>query len=327
MRIYVISHGPSRRPDKMIGWHYIPYILEQSGHKIRIVSKKEWKRFYWEYLKFKPDVIVSSGIIGAWITLFKKLRLISKKVPHYHAWDDHYVEVMGKKWGPAMTAFFEYWIVKNADFVSSPSVMLYRQTRQIGVKNSAFTPHGVYSYANSLKPIPLPKGKFKVSAVYVGEQSGAQKNLEKFLLQIRDVACDIYLIGERNPELAKFVEVNNIENIHFLGGKENKEVIGLLKSADILLLTPDQDSCLKMYEYLKVGKAILGYKGRQGYILSHNENAYLCEDFNEGLRKLVKDLKLRKRLSTGAKKFKVLTWEEIARKHLNNMERVVRNRK
>src|SRR5437867_3998824 len=129
MKIMVIDHRPKRVPDNLVGWHLIPFILRDKGNKIEVVAKNEWWKFYFKYLRFRPDVVVSSGIIGFLPALFGKLRLM--RAPHYHAWDDHYVEVMGKKWGVSFVAFAEYFIVKNADWISTPSKFLWNQAQMI----------------------------------------------------------------------------------------------------------------------------------------------------------------------------------------------------
>ena len=317
MKIQVIDHRPEKVPAKMIGWHLIPFILERKGHKIDIVSKKEWWKFYFKYLKFRPDVIVSSGIIGALVALLKKLRLVN--VPHYHAWDDHYVEVMGKKWGIAKTAYFEYFIIKNADFVSTPSRFLYYNGKSIGREDIVNIPHGVDKDFDKVKAVDL-KGNIKL--VYLGDMSTAYKGVRKIIDAVRGLDVELYLLGEANKELQKIAP----KNVHFLGHIPHIEVPGYLKVADILILTPDQDSCLKMFEYIKAGKPILAFKGKIGYVLTHEENAYLTEDFGKGLRELIADKELRDKIAKNIKNFKVYTWEEIADMHLENLKKLVRRK-
>ncbi len=318
MRIQVIDHRPEKVPKKMIGWHLIPIILEKNGCRIDTVGKKEWYKFYFKYLKFKPDIIVSSGIIGALVALLKKFHLIN--VPHYHAWDDHYLEVMGKKWGMSTTAFFEYFIIKNADFISTPSKFLYYQGKMMGRDDIVYTPHGVDKNFDKVKAVNL-KGKVKI--IYLGDMSTAYKGVSKIINAVKGINCDLYLIGEPSKELQK----NAPKNVHFLGHIAHKEIPGYLKAADIFVLTSDQDSCLKMFEYIKSGKPILAFKGKIGYVLTHGENAYLTEDFGEGLKTLILNPSLCIKLSENIKKFKVYTWDEIANKHLENIKTMLGRKK
>ena len=97
-----------------------------------------------------------------------------------------------------------------------------------------------------------------------------------------------------------------------------------MKAADILALTPDDDCTLKMFEYIKAGRAILGTRGKLGYVLSHLENAYLTDDLAGGLRELIGNPALRERLALGVKGMKVFTWEEVAGMWLDALSEAVK---
>jgi glycosyltransferase involved in cell wall biosynthesis len=53
-------------------------------------------------------------------------------------------------------------------------------------------------------------------------------------------------------------------------------------------------------------------------------NALLVDDLREGLKTLIENKELRKRLAENVKKIKVYTWNEIAEIYLNFLETVVK---
>jgi len=114
-----------------------------------------------------------------------------------------------------------------------------------------------------------------------------------------------------------------MKNVHFLGLIPQNELPRYLKTADILVLTADDDCTLKMFEYIKAGKAILGIRGRLNYVLTHLENAYLTDDIKKGLKALVENDELRKRLADGVKRVRVYTWREVADMYLRVLEEVL----
>jgi len=324
MKVLVISHGPNKTPSKKIGWHLIPFILKKNhGCKICIVSKAEWLRFYQEYLKFRPDIIVSSGIIGIIVTILKKIGLI--RCPHAHMWDDHYVECMGKKWGIDRVAWAEYYIIKNADMVSTPSPFLYEQLQLLGIKNRKLVTHGIYKNFNDIKPDfksfentqARRKARRKTNCLYVGDLENPQKNLGKMLIELSNCDANVFIAGKITPKITAFISRNNIRNAVLLGEKTNEECIALMKAADVLLLPAKQDSCLKMYEYLASGKPILGLRGRQGYALRHGIDAWLCDNFLSGFNDMMKS-------GFKPQKAVVCTWEQIAAKHYANLKEILK---
>jgi glycosyltransferase involved in cell wall biosynthesis len=142
------------------------------------------------------------------------------------------------------------------------------------------------------------------------------------------VEGDLFLLGEINYELREMAK--NQKNIHFLEPVPSQEVLSILKQADLLINTSDQDSNFKFFEYIRAGKPILAYDGRPGLIFKHKTNAYLTQNFGIGVMELSKDKKLRKKLSKNVKQLKnqyVFTWEEVAKKHLTVYKEILANKK
>ena len=95
MKVQFISHIPGDFHEKRKAHlHFVPFYLEQMGYKVDIIHKKDWPRFYWNYLKFKPDVMIVSGIIAILPTIFKKIGLIRKPIIYY--WGDYFHEKIGR---------------------------------------------------------------------------------------------------------------------------------------------------------------------------------------------------------------------------------------
>lgn len=314
MRIQIIAHNEEKYPEKWMRWNWIPYYFEKMGHEVDHVLKKDWKFFYLKYLKFRPDVVISANIIGFLPAFLKRIGLIN--APFVHDWNDDSTDVMGRKYGIDRIAFLEHYIIKNASHITTPSKFLQKKCEIFGRK-VAYIPHGVKPNFEKVEPLEL-EGKVKM--VYVGSQ-GEYKMVDKLVKSVRNMNCDLYLIGKTNERLKRIAT----KNVHFMGFKPHKEVPRYLKAADILVITSDDDCTLKMYEYLKMNKALLALKGRIGYLLDHRVNVYLTNDFREAIKELIKNTKLRNELAKNAKKIKVHTWKEISKKYLDFLKKVVRD--
>lgn len=312
MKIQIIAHDTEKRPKAFrMRWNRLPILFEKMGHKVDHILKQDWKKFYFRYLKFKPDVLISVGVIGALPAFLKKLHLI--RIPIVHDWTDNYTEIMGKKYGITKIAFLEHFIVSNADFITTPSKAIEKKC-ELFERKAFYISHGVNKDFDKIKPARL-KGKIKI--VYTGNVT-EYKQTYKLIDAANGLNCDVYLFGQAN------IQMKNIpKNVHFMGVVEYKEVPKYLKAADVLILTANDDSTLKMFEYIKAGKCILGIKGRLGYFLTHDVNAYLAYDLREGLKTLISNKNLRNKLAKNVKKIKVKTWEEVAKDYLNFLENTV----
>ena len=286
--------------------------LQNLGCEVDYVLKKDLKWVYLKYLRFKPDVVISVSEEGPLPTLLKKLKLI--RAPHVHCWTDDYVDINGREFGISFIAFCEYYTVANADFIITPSI--YRKERcELWGKRVFYIPHGVDADFARKRPAKL-EGTVKV--VYVGEQS-ERKRVGELIAAVDGLDCDLYLLGKTNEEY----QAKAPPNVHFMGYIDPSRIPGYLKAADILAMTPDDDCTLKMFEYIKAGKAILATRGKPGYFLTHLENAYLTDDLAKGLRELISDPVLRDRITEGVKKIKVYTWGEVAQMWLDALNQAM----
>ena len=198
MKVQIITHAEKhyKVTKKFSHWHRIAIELEKKGHKIDFYSKSNWKKFPLNYLKFKPDVIIVAGVIGYYIMKLKRLKIIRK--PIIFAWNDYYTEVMGNKWGLSKIAKMEYYLVENADALTSPSKYLVSIGKNLG-KKVYWTEHAVTDDLDNDDMIRLEgKGRYKI--LYVGEQSRL-KRIDEVIKAVKGLDCDLYMIGKLlNPE-------------------------------------------------------------------------------------------------------------------------------
>ena len=170
------------------------HLFREAGNEVRIITKKNFWKFYFEYLRFKPDIVVSTGVIAFIPSLFKKIGLLRK--PLIHMWDDYYGEAMGKKWG-SWPAYFEMFSILNADYITTVSRYNETKAKNLG-KKVIYIPHGVQEKIK--KTAVNLTGKVKI--VYIGEQSEI-KQTDKMILAANESDCDLYLFGKPNPEFQK----------------------------------------------------------------------------------------------------------------------------
>lgn len=312
MRIQVIGHATEKDPPLKMRWHWLPLYFEKFGHEVDHILKQDWKYFYFRYLKFKPDVLISVGPIAFIPSLLKTLKLI--RVPHIYDWTDDIVDINGSEHGITKMALYEYFAVEHADYITTPSIFKYERCK-LWAKKVFYVPHGVDESFDEKEPANL-NGKIKV--LYAGEQS-ERKRVDKLIEAVKDTDCELYLFGKTNEEFKN----NASSNVHFMGLIPQNELPGYLKAADILVLTADDDCTLKMFEYLKAGKLILGIRGRLNYVLTHRENAYLTDDLGKGLRELLANDELKLNLTGNVKKIHVNTWEGIANIYMKTLEQIM----
>ena len=313
MRIQIIAHNTEINPDAIkMRWDWLPLYFEEAGHVVDHVLKQDWKYFYLRYLKFKPDVLISVGPIAFIPSLLKKLRLI--RVLHVHDWTDDNVDINGMEHGITKMALYEAFTIANADYITTPSVFK-KERCELWDKPVLYIPHGTNPDFDDVRAGELA-GNIKV--LYSGEQS-KRKRVDVLIDAVKDIDCELYLFGKTNEKLKK----NASKNVHFMGLVKYTELPSYLKAADILVLTADDDCTLKMFEYIKTGKPILGIRGRVNYVLTHGEDAYLTADLAKGLTELIKHEDLRMKLANNVQKIKVHTWKEIADEYIAFLERII----
>lgn len=93
--------------------------------------------------------------------------------------------------------------------------------------------------------------------VYTGEISKL-KRVGLLVEAIKGKRIDLIVIGNRGKKEKKI----DSENVHFVGWIDPKELPAYLQSADFLIVTEDNDSALKLMEYLASRRNTLAPEGR-----------------------------------------------------------------
>lgn len=306
MKIQIIAHTIPENLNKLMGrWSIIPYYLKKGGNEIDYVLRNEWFSFLFRYKTFKPDIVISAGPIGAMVAFLRRIKIIKK--PVVHDWNDDYAELMGNKWGYNLIRGLEIYTIKNSDYIISPAFSRIEQAKKVCNKKKDevfYIPHGVKRhFLMKCKKRNLP-GKNKIKVVYVGSIN-KQKRADKIIDALKNSDIDLILIG--NPELPK--EYTKEKNIYFIGEKKSGELPGFLASANCLIVSENNDSALKLMEYLAIGRPILAPKGKISYLTKKYNSIYLYGSFKDlpFLIKKVYNLK--------TKRNKMLLWEEIGERY------------
>ncbi len=311
MRILFVSHTPKKDIKLYKGSHLIAsHNFKKMGHKVEHVCREDWTKFFKIYNKFKPEVIIFVGVTAGAIALLKKFRLINCKTVFH--WGDNYVEIMGKKYGENIIGFLENCAVKYSDIVLTMSK--YRLERgikefnKVQDKNIFYLPQGYNPlFFRNSKKIKLP-GKNNIKIVYAGELCKG-KGFGNFLDKFEKLDnVDLILLGsELFKELPK-----DKENIFYIGWVTPNKVYSYLKSADFLLVTEDNDSSLKLFEYQLLGKPVLVPKGRISKYLDLKNNVYY-NSFQDIKKIMYREYNFEKQ--------KIDSWEDIGKKYMKIIRR------
>lgn len=319
MKIQIVSHTIPENVPKLIGrWSIVPFYFSRKKNKVDYILKNEWLSVLSRYWSFKPDIIITIGPVGAVIAFLKKIGII--KVPIVHDWNDNYAELMGEKWGTKFVTFLERYTIRHSDIIITPSVYRLEKAKKLGKrdgKTAFYVSHGAKDhFFKRYKKIKLP-GKNAIKIVYVGQIS-RYKRVDELIKIVKDAQLDLILIGSNTlPE-----NTLSSKNIFFLGEKKSEELPSFLVSADFLVVTEDNDSALKIMEYLALQKPILVPHGKIDYLSKLYPNITFYRSFQE-IPVLVRQS--RKKLFRKSKK--IPSWEESVDYYLAILEKVVKKRK
>lgn len=311
--LYVYNYTDTKydvSPTSM--WNMLPYLLKKKGAEVLGIGKHDLYKFYFKYLEFKPDLIITCWVPAAFVPIFcKKLGLIN--CPIIHRWEDYYAESM-TRYPYSFIKLMEEFTAQHADYIITVLKDIRDRAQKKG-KTVFLLPYGVTG-GNKKTKINLEKLKTRknnLKIVYSGEQS-RYKRVDRIVNAVKGIDCDLFLLGKINPQLMDLAK--GYKNIHFIGHINPKEIITVLKQADILVNTANHDISMKFLDYISAGKPILALDGRPKNFFRHKETAFLTKDFKAGLIELIKNKGLREKLSKNLKKIKLYSWEEVADIHL-----------
>ena len=120
----------------------------------------------------------------------------------------------------------------------------------------------------------------------------------------------LILTGRTYPYLKRYAS----ERCLFRGFVSKDEQLRILRQADALVCTADQDCNAKLQEYLRWDKPCLGYDGRANLFFTQGQNALLCDgDYAPAIRRLRTEPGLAGALVANARRdIPVLRWSRIA---------------
>lgn len=263
-------------------------------------------------------MVVSSWVPAGFVPAFlKKIGII--KIPLVHCWDDYY-QIQMTNYPSLLVGFLEKFTVKNADVITT--ISRYNESKARDMKKEVyFIPNGVDPRIKKSKINLdyLKTAEKNLKVVYLGDQFSKFKKVDKLILDVKDLKCDLFLLGKINKELVPLAN----KNIHFMGPIKQEEIFNVLKQADILVNPADMDHNLKTIEYIRAGRPIIMMDGKSRYIFEHKKNAFLTNDLADGLKVLIGDEKLREELEENVKKIPTMTWKEVADAHLKIYSKII----
>lgn len=223
-------------------------LLKQLGAEVQCVGKPDWKKMYSIYKEFNPDVIICVGPIGIVPLLLRRIGLIKK--PVIFDWNEEYPEIMP---GYPSIGLMQELCVRFSDYVTTPSKSrYYRAIKKRSLRTTHLWQQTTGTYTSEVKELPAG-----LKAVYVGEQSDtkrtggiieAAKSLPYILF---------YMVGEPNPAYQRQAG----ENVVFTGKLSHEDTYKYINAADFCLITQDNDSAIKLFEYWRARKPVIGING------------------------------------------------------------------
>ena len=315
MRIQILTGSREKFPlIRLHDFDHLPHWFRELGHDVDVVTKSEWGKFYFKYLKFKPDVIIAVGLIAALPAFLKRAGLIKKAIL-VNDWTDYWTDMMATKYPLAWLAFFEHYGIQHADFVVTSTIANLERCKLFN-KKCYYRVHGVDLDFTKAKPLKL-EGDFKI--LYFGSQEKS-KRLDRLITAVNDVSkninCHLYLIGKQNPDFQKIAN----QNVHFLGFVSDDDAVSYFKACDVVAMTMDSDGSPKLFQYFRAGKPLLVLRGKISNIMTHLENAYIAQDLATGILELYKKPELRKKLADGILKMPTKSWKAVAEEYIKILD-------
>lgn len=114
MKILVITHDTltyEQHKAKM-RWVRFPHVFKKLGHNVLYVYKQDWWRYFWQYKRFKPEVVISVGKVAGLITAFHHILPGKRRAVFVHDMTDHFA-----LYPKGRLIFFR----KHHDYITSPT--------------------------------------------------------------------------------------------------------------------------------------------------------------------------------------------------------------
>lgn len=299
MKILYVSHTKEKElTDGQMGWKNTPEMVRKRGHEVVFILRENQDQILIELTRFKPDVVVVFGMIGARIALWRKLGIL--KCPVVNEWNEDFKEMLQKKYWYLPLWFMEEFMIKNSDLITTGSPTRAKKAKQWG-KKVWYCPYAADKH--DVEPYPLESDRLKL--LYVGEQS-EKKRVREIVEAVAGLDCDLYLTDKPNPDLQLIATTN----VHFLGRlPQQEDVFRLIKAVDVCVSTEDNDAPNKLFEYWQMGKPVLAPSGKMD---SYECGVIATGDYKGQIQALI-NIRKQGRLDEFVKGYAfpvVPTWEE-----------------
>lgn len=281
MKLMIITHTREDDTGRPYGWvHRGTRVLPKLGIDVKYVYKHEWGKVMDYYHEFKPDIILTIGPYAAYILWLRKNGKFGNTIIG-HDWHDDYVKTMGRKWTPWLMKKTQEYILQNSDFVSTPSLSRYNHMKETLDKPLYHWMHGadteLFQSGKDKEQYPKDKTVF----FYAGEIS-FNKHVDRIVLAVnKNKDAHLVMYGRVVDEWLLRLAENNSE---YRGMFEFKDMYKYTKGADVLVLTQDNDSAIKLSQYFASRKAVIGPTGD---LNSFKDYIYLNEDFDKLVSEMV----------------------------------------
>ncbi len=258
---------------------------------------------------YQPDLVYAYGATGEMPYWARKLS--GWRGPIVHSWDDYYDEIWKASFGRIAGYFMRHYemrIIRHSDHVITLSKYLMQKATVAGVK-AWFVPNGCDPF-----PPPRPtrislEGRFKLA--YCGGVN-RYKRVQHIVTAMKHLPPDfrLYLTGPVDDTIRRAAP----ENVVFFGNIDRNDVWHVMRQADVLVNTSDQDCSVKFRQYVRMGKPILSCGGRPAMFFTNGRNAVISDDFVNAIWLMYNNPELRKQLADNVvRDIPVLTYPDVAK--------------
>lgn len=276
MKLLYITHTREHEfKDGQMGWKNTPELVKQRGHEVKFLRRDQWGQIGYLSANYNPDVVITIGIVGAYVCWLKFVGTLD--APIVHEWTEDYPYMLHEKYWYLPLEFIQHYLIKNSDFITTASPSRYKIAKEKYGKPAALIWYGSPRREIRSK-YALKSDRFKI--LYVGEQSEL-KQVDKLIKAVEGLNCDLYLTDTPNPNLQKIAG----ENVHFLGRlPDHDDVFRIINTVDLCVVTEDNDSPGKLFEYWQYKKPVLAPAGK---LSVYNGNLFTTHDFRKSLKKFI----------------------------------------
>ncbi len=175
MKILILTHANKEyEPEGINGaWEFLPYYFRLLGHDVVTVKKNQWPLYFFKFLSFRPDFVISIGRLTGLATAIQHMLKLRFGALLVHDLTDHPYFYRSEK--------LIRFIAKNHDYVVTPSKSNFFKYKcdKLIMNGSSFTPK---------------KAKQEYDACYLG-QVHSFYNIEQLIKGCKQKNINLKLIS------------------------------------------------------------------------------------------------------------------------------------